>query len=502
MASNRSQSPVDSDTVWESIEFKKLPTHKFAQPTSTTSTIYGATSAPSCFKYSPLDHQVRSIRLVRLRPEKTPEGRIQCELRHASIDDTYVCLSYVWGESDQGQWITINEMPFWVGQNLFDFLQSARRKRRFRTQWLWIDALSIDQTTVAERNHQVQQMGQIYAGAKGVISWLGYKKRIANFLLHVAQGGFDPEGYSNFCNSKYWDRAWITQEVVLARRIKFMAKNAELKGELIPFSNDQICQLRILNLHPQTLPEVKGRSLIYLLDKFRLKKCGTTRDRVFSLLALCGHGSDLKVDYATPPIELAQNILRACNLSFCLCSVGVVGNVLNLNQHMGEAVGQSIPSSPSFAQLRLPTIPNHSELPLYYCLPCSYVGCDGSDWSHLYNVRSRTAQETILSVTLDLRYFCNTYRGLVTFNVNSAMEACDISYNPNHNFRPDRHIIQPKPGEDLCIIQVPFHLLFELSQVPQFASRCCERIVSQGTSSAEHLIKECFLHLTPETHDV
>lgn len=38
----------------------------------------------------------------------------------------------------------------------------------------WIDALCIDQENLAERNHQVTQMGKIYASAYRVVSWLGW----------------------------------------------------------------------------------------------------------------------------------------------------------------------------------------------------------------------------------------------------------------------------------------------------------------------------------------
>jgi hypothetical protein len=38
---------------------------------------------------------------------------------------------------------------------------------------LWIDALCINQEDIAERNVQVQRMGNIYQTAKGVLIWLG-----------------------------------------------------------------------------------------------------------------------------------------------------------------------------------------------------------------------------------------------------------------------------------------------------------------------------------------
>jgi hypothetical protein len=490
---------TDDEVVWEKIEFQRQPVQRLVRPTSPQMAPSLTPPSSDRFVYSPLDQEARSIRLIRILPEKTADGHIQCELRHALIDDAYICLSYVWGKTNKGRWIALNGQSFWVRQNLFDFLQSAQRKRRLRTQWLWIDALSIDQTTVAERNHQVQQMGQIYSGASEVISWLGIGKEIVKILSIVAKGGFDGESYRHFCNSGYWDRAWITQEVVLARRIIFMAKSAELKGELVPL--EMLCQLRIVNLHPQTSRALRGRSLVYLLDKFRLKKCDNARDRVFSLLALCGDGSDVKVDYATLPTELAMHILGACKLSFCLCSIGTVGNVLNLTQEAVDAASESALSPASFAQLNIPSIPEYGEMPLYYSVPCRLPGCDGSDWSHIWNVRSRTSDQTVLSITVDLRYFCHTYRGLITFNINATMEVIDFRHDPLYDFREDSHIIEPKPGDGICTLAVPFYLLFRLSQVHQFGSKICERINNQGGSSAEHNNQQ-FLQLVPDTVSV
>jgi Heterokaryon incompatibility protein (HET) len=37
----------------------------------------------------------------------------------------------------------------------------------------WIDAICIDQSSIAERSHQVSRMKEIYKTAKEVVAWLG-----------------------------------------------------------------------------------------------------------------------------------------------------------------------------------------------------------------------------------------------------------------------------------------------------------------------------------------
>jgi len=71
--------------------------------------------------------------------------------------------------------ITVNDLPFFVTTNLAAALGSLRNDGKFgsKSRTLWIDAIYINQADVNERNHQVAQMQEIYAGAKEVIVWLG-----------------------------------------------------------------------------------------------------------------------------------------------------------------------------------------------------------------------------------------------------------------------------------------------------------------------------------------
>ncbi|CAN9389168.1 unnamed protein product [Alternaria alternata] len=193
-------------------------------------------SAQSLFEHSPLDLKSPSIRLVRILPNFSSDGHVQLEVRHASTKSAYICLSYVWGHGRNLPWIRLDGRLFQVRQNLHAFLASARKKPHVCSEWLWIDALCIDQSNTPERSHQVQQMGHIFSRAVKVISWLGDFEGIARFFreskpplrLHVSA----PEHLNpfplHFFQSEYWTRAWITQELSLARKITFMAGKEEI----------------------------------------------------------------------------------------------------------------------------------------------------------------------------------------------------------------------------------------------------------------------------------
>lgn len=52
------------------------------------------------FTYTSLDLSQRSIRLLLLHPKLSESGDIECEIRDATVDDEYICLSYVWGQPE------------------------------------------------------------------------------------------------------------------------------------------------------------------------------------------------------------------------------------------------------------------------------------------------------------------------------------------------------------------------------------------------------------------
>jgi hypothetical protein len=127
----------------------------------------------------------------------------------------YKCLSYTWGEPCEGREILLNGCTFRVRDNLFEFLDIARRL--FPMEFLWVDAICIDQNNVAERGHQVERMGRVYECALGVLIWLG----IFSSLEHIARYLIQRQSVSGLAYSirkeledvvqnTYWTRAWVS----------------------------------------------------------------------------------------------------------------------------------------------------------------------------------------------------------------------------------------------------------------------------------------------------
>jgi hypothetical protein len=87
---------------------------------------------------------------------------------HDTVEALYNCLSYVWGSDKHQQEILINKRKLYVRNNLWKFLQVARTEYAASLRTFWIDALSIHQDSISERNHQVARMLDIFQRSRGI----------------------------------------------------------------------------------------------------------------------------------------------------------------------------------------------------------------------------------------------------------------------------------------------------------------------------------------------
>jgi hypothetical protein len=198
--------------------------------------------------YSPLSDPRKEIRLLRLLPG-TASAQIECKLLHVPAATTveYEALSYTWGgPKDLHPGLMLNKCPTLVTKNLHAALCCLRDGKDPRI--LWIDALSINQQDIPERNSQVLLMRQVYSNAANVLIWLGDERdgsaRAMEFLrragvegvTHTDLGGAlrfglqanDEENVEveveketiraleALLKRPWFTRAWIVQEFLLA----------------------------------------------------------------------------------------------------------------------------------------------------------------------------------------------------------------------------------------------------------------------------------------------
>jgi hypothetical protein len=149
------------------------------------------------YVYSPLT-DLDDIRLLVIRPADKTSHPLYCELVLSTNKPDplhpYEALSYMWGTEDateeikifhptlSGVFITAGPGPrrtllgrlwasFFVRPNLYAALVHLRDKKK--NVVVWVDALCIDQTNIAERSEQVTKMADIYNRATNVCVWLG-----------------------------------------------------------------------------------------------------------------------------------------------------------------------------------------------------------------------------------------------------------------------------------------------------------------------------------------
>jgi hypothetical protein len=99
----------------------------------------------------------------------------------------YEAISYVWGNPKNRRDIIVDGTTLSVTENLHGALTAFRHRpdaednigqgaQRYPIRRLWVDAVCINQEDLHERISQVELMSLIYAGASRVLSWLGWEE--------------------------------------------------------------------------------------------------------------------------------------------------------------------------------------------------------------------------------------------------------------------------------------------------------------------------------------
>ena len=118
------------------------------------------------FPYRDLDHTRKEIRLLVLEPGSGLDP-IQCKFEQAFLSgDTkpaYDTISYVWGDPAFRGSVHLGDYELSVPISAERSLRHIRLANRERT--LWIDAVCINQSNIAERGSQVAHMREIYLGS-------------------------------------------------------------------------------------------------------------------------------------------------------------------------------------------------------------------------------------------------------------------------------------------------------------------------------------------------
>ena len=215
-----------------------------------------------------LERPSEQIRLLRLHPMTSGNGvpsEISCELEVVSLRDAhdFAAVSYTWKhalypeqsqitDSENIRLITCNKVRCRILENMYDALLQFRMQfcqQPDQQQLLWIDAICIDQDNPKEKTEQVQLMSAIYQTATNVFVWLGKHDKdtdkAVDLIQHLALLSKDElttihvdnlesdkvkklldqkyhqreywVSLARFLRRTWFTRAWVVQEVILAR---------------------------------------------------------------------------------------------------------------------------------------------------------------------------------------------------------------------------------------------------------------------------------------------
>lgn len=123
-------------------------------------------------RFGELDPSQEEIRLLSVAP--TTNDDVQCDVVTVSMNDqpNYQALSYVWGDATKTIPLRVGDSMLSITTNLKQALLHVSRLPN-RCDWLWVDAICINQKDNDEKSSQVAFMREIYNKATSVLAWLG-----------------------------------------------------------------------------------------------------------------------------------------------------------------------------------------------------------------------------------------------------------------------------------------------------------------------------------------
>ncbi|KAF2669536.1 hypothetical protein BT63DRAFT_263718 [Microthyrium microscopicum] len=182
---------------------------------------------PNQYQYQPLEDN-RTIRL--LHASRSKNGSLLFDFSHVSLNNSpvYEAVSYTWGSKDRDKTIRHRKTGhvLYMTSNCQDMLWSLTKDG---PRILWVDALSINQEGILEKNHQIPLMADLYRSASRTIAYIGEADSSSYDLsrMHISKA-LDPtldikRSAAMILSRPWFTRTWVIQEVLLSKRLVIQA---------------------------------------------------------------------------------------------------------------------------------------------------------------------------------------------------------------------------------------------------------------------------------------
>ncbi|OAA77581.1 Heterokaryon incompatibility [Akanthomyces lecanii RCEF 1005] len=237
------------------------------------------TSGPDSYEYEPIE--AGQIRLLSLLAADSFNEQLKCEITCYPISGpdrpAYTAVSYVWGAQISSHEVYCDGKLVVIGFNLDSALRHLRPRNR--SVILWVDALCIDQSNVAERNHQVSLMRSIFRSAEETIVHLGdlggnVSLSAWNFLERHSSWALNDDGerdssrpamlerstefrgdLHDVCHDvlcrDWFTRVWVFQEAVVSKTVSIQCGHRRIPWD--DFVKATVLQARKHDLYGESL---------------------------------------------------------------------------------------------------------------------------------------------------------------------------------------------------------------------------------------------------------
>jgi len=246
----------------------------------------------------------------------------------------YQALSYEWGGAlgKAHHTISVNRATVTVTRNLSDFFDYLENNSSIleKELWLWVDQLCIDQDNVQERNHQVRNMAEVFRAASRVLVWLGlgqenkYQAGIDGEVKvpdrrkrrgSLQDSPLKDEELAMLTLLPYWQRLWIIQEVVLARKILVIFNNQSYNWNSLIHIAKQLKEPSQSTRRVLRIQEIRQRSKTQswrwndVLTLLRSSRCTDVRDKAYGMLGLVHTTVAIVPDYEVTAAEVVEAVI-------------------------------------------------------------------------------------------------------------------------------------------------------------------------------------------------
>ncbi|RDW60553.1 hypothetical protein BP6252_11936 [Coleophoma cylindrospora] len=318
-----------------------------------------------------------TIRLIVLEPGRVSDRvSIRLQAHELSTATEYSAVSYVWGDPEKRAVIECNGCPFNITVNLYWAL--VRIRHASHSQTLWVDAICINQSDLAERSHQVSFMGAIFSYASKVYICMGddiggnaseVKSVIGDAISLCSADGalmmLSPNhplrndsrwhALEPLTRNPWFRRAWVVQEAALSQNPLVLYGQSDFRyRDLITVLHCLSRSTWSLKFGISTLfihlewadwrakPECSEYTFVDLLSHASLLSCSDPRDKVYAFLGhplarLLNGGTLVKPDYQKDPKQVYHELAIAL-----IQQIGL--RVLTTVEHTESTILEDLPS--------------------------------------------------------------------------------------------------------------------------------------------------------------